>query len=117
MSNVVTPRGIVATCPHCQASTLIRTSRMMNRTFREVWAFCVKCGFSGVAALSWERELSHSLLPHPEVNLRQVSTQEACNAFLAALESSGEIDQLDLFGADHPGALSPPPGLICAPTG
>lgn len=107
-------RGVVCTCPHCRTNTLIRTSRLLTTTFREVWAWCPNCSFAGVLAASWEKELAPSLLPNPEVRLHIAHRSQAVEAFMAAI--STESDQLTLFNPEAT-ALEPPTAGICIDSG
>jgi len=90
-----TPHGLALTCPHCGKRAYIRTSRSITETYREAWAICTGCGFTGKAHAAWDVEVSPSLLPNPRVTLPRLDRQEAIDAFVAAELSTR--DQLDMF--------------------
>lgn len=63
--------GIRMHCPHCHTSSLVRSSRQMSATLRELEFQChnVYCGHTWVATLEAVRTLSPSSIPNPEVHL------------------------------------------------
>lgn len=63
--------GTRMACPHCGASSEIRTSRMVSKTMRELIFACtnVECGHTFVALTEIVRTLSPSATPDPAVNL------------------------------------------------
>nr|WP_076879751.1 ogr/Delta-like zinc finger family protein [Bordetella sp. H567] len=58
-------------CPHCDTPSLVRSSRALSRTLRELEFQCHNhiCGHTWVATLEAVRTLSPSSMPHQEVHL------------------------------------------------
>jgi Ogr/Delta-like zinc finger len=58
-------------CPHCGASTFIRSSEGFTVLYREATYQCqnVRCGCTFVAGLEVIRILSPSGIPNPSINL------------------------------------------------
>lgn len=90
-----TPHGMVLTCPHCRKRAYIRTSRPVTETYREAWAICTGCGFTGKAHVAWDAEASPSLQPNPRVSLPRMAYRDAVDSFLSAELATRE--QLDMF--------------------
>ena len=99
-------------CPHCKASSEIRTGRMVSATMRESIYQCtnVECGHTFVATTEIVRTLSPSATPDPTVNL-PLSTHVRRDMMRVVLDNAGEAahDALytqpvtgDLFAGDKP---------------
>ena len=58
-------------CPHCKATSEIRTSRMVSATMRESIYQCtnVECGHTFIVDAEASRTLSPSATPDPTVNI------------------------------------------------
>lgn len=58
-------------CPHCKATSEIRTSRMLSDTLRESIYACTnpECGHTFVVRASADYTLSPSATPDPKVNM------------------------------------------------
>ena len=60
-------------CPHCKHKTIIRTSRELTSTLREVTYMCSNalCGHTYIALLEIIRTLSPSAMPDPSISIPQ----------------------------------------------
>ena len=87
--------GVAGICPHCGNRALVRTSRQVSESFRELWGFCEHCGFRGKGHVAWDLEASPSLLPNPKVKLPRMNYDAAVEEFVAE-ELAGK-PQTDMF--------------------
>jgi len=81
-------RGFALTCPHCGERALIRSSRLVTETYREGWAICAHCGFSGKAHVAWDAEANPSLAPNPQVQLPRMQAAALAADSLQTASSS-----------------------------
>jgi len=88
-------------CPHCEAASEIRTSRMITSTMRESMYACtnLECGHTFVATLEIVRTLSPSATPNPLVCL-PLSTHVQRDMLRAVLDAAGH--------APHQAQFTPP---------
>ncbi len=93
--------GTRMACPHCGASSEIRTSRVLSKTMRELIYACTnaECGHTFVALTEIVRTLSPSATPDPHVNL-PLSSHVRRDMLRAVLDCAGS--------APHQAAYSPP---------
>ncbi|MBL3601486.1 MAG: ogr/Delta-like zinc finger family protein [gamma proteobacterium endosymbiont of Lamellibrachia anaximandri] len=58
-------------CPHCECLCVIRDSKQLSNTCREIKFQCqnIDCGFTFVSTLSADRTLSPSARPNPTINI------------------------------------------------
>ena len=58
-------------CPHCGSATKIRTSDLVEPTFRVIWFDCTyfPCGFAFRASLAFEYGTRPSAIPKPGLEL------------------------------------------------
>jgi len=80
-------------CPHCKASSEIRTGRMVSDTMREAIYACtnVECGHTFVVLSEVARTLSPSATPDPTVNL-PLSTHVRRDMVRVVLDNAGESE-------------------------
>ncbi len=90
-----TPLGVALICPHCGKRAHVRTSRRVSETYREGWAICTGCGFTGKAHVAWDAEATPSLMPNPKVKLPRMDYREAVEQFTA--NELANRPQLDMF--------------------
>ena len=78
-------------CPHCKASSEIRTSRMVSATMRESIYQCtnVECGHTFIVDAEASRTLSPSATPDPTVNI-PLSTHVRRDMVRVVLDNAGE---------------------------
>lgn len=83
--------GTRMACPHCDATSEIRTSRLVSKTMRELIYACtdVECGHTFVALTEVVRTLSPSAKPNPTV-LLPLSTHVQRDMLRAVLDNAGE---------------------------
>lgn len=87
--------GVAVVCPHCKQRALVRTSRQITETFRELWGICTNCGFKGKGHVAWDMEATPSLLPNPKVHLPRMDYDQAVEEFVA--EDLADKPQTDMF--------------------
>ena len=103
-------------CPHCKATSEIRTSKPVSATMRETIYQCtnVECGHTFVATTEIVRTLSPSATPDPTVNL-PLSTHIRRDMLRVVLDNAGEAPHQalftqpitgDLFAGDKPAGVS-----------
>lgn len=80
-------------CPHCKASSEIRTSRMVSATMRESIYQCtnVECGHTFIVDAEASRTLSPSATPDPTVNI-PLSTHVRRDMVRVVLDNASEAD-------------------------
>ena len=80
-------------CPHCKASSEIRTSRMVSATMRESIYQCtnVECGHTFIVDAEASRTLSPSATPDPTVNM-PLSTHVRRDMVRVVLDNASEAD-------------------------
>lgn len=78
-------------CPHCKASSEIRTSRMVSPTMRESIYQCtnVECGHTFIVDAEASRTLSPSATPDPTVNI-PLSTHVRRDMVRVVLDNASE---------------------------
>ena len=78
-------------CPHCKASSEIRTSRMVSATMRESIYQCtnVECGHTFIVDAEASRTLSPSATPDPTVNI-PLSTHVRRDMVRVVLDNASE---------------------------
>ena len=78
-------------CPHCKASSEIRTSRMVSATMRESIYQCtnVECGHTFIVDAEASRTLSPSATPDPTVNM-PLSTHVRRDMVRVVLDNAAE---------------------------
>ena len=83
--------GTRMACPHCDAQSEIRTSRMVSKTMRELIYACtdMECGHTFVATTEIQRTLSPSAKPNPRVNL-PLSAHVQRDMMRVVLDNAGE---------------------------
>ncbi|MFG5777698.1 ogr/Delta-like zinc finger family protein [Comamonas sp. J-3] len=103
-------------CPHCKATSEIRTSKPVSATMRETIYQCtnVECGHTFVANTEIVRTLSPSATPDPTVNL-PMSTHVRRDMLRVVLDNAGAAEHQalftspvtgDLFAGDKPAGAS-----------
>ena len=101
-------------CPHCKASSEIRTSYMVSDTMRESFYQCtnVECGATFVVTGEVTRQLNTGAVPNPKVNI-PLSSHVRRDMVRVVLDNAGQAEHVarfttpvtgDLFagGADPP---------------
>ena len=85
-------------CPHCKASSEIRTGRMVSDTMREAIYACtnVECGHTFVVLSEVARTLSPSATPDPTVN-RPLSTHVRRDMMRATLDHAASAAHTPQF--------------------
>lgn len=80
-------------CPHCKASSEIRTSRMVSATMRESIYQCtnVECGHTFIVDAEASRTLSPSATPDPTVNM-PLSAHVRRDMVRVVLDNASEAD-------------------------
>jgi len=93
-------------CPHCRASSEIRTSRMVSDTMRESIYACsnVECGHTYVVMAEVVRTLSPSATPDPTVNL-PLSSHVRRDMVRVVLDNAGEAQHEAQFTTPITGDL------------
>ena len=78
-------------CPHCKASSEIRTGRMVSATMRESIDQCtnVECGHTFIVDAEVSRTLSPSATPDPTVNI-PLSTHVRRDMVRVVLDNASE---------------------------
>ena len=95
-------------CPHCKASSEIRTSRMVSATMRESIYQCtnVECGHTFIVDAEASRTLSPSATPDPTVNI-PLSTHVRRDMVRVVLDNASEADYQARFTPPVTGDLFP----------
>ena len=80
-------------CPHCKASSEIRTSRMVSATMRESIYQCTngECGHTFIVDAEASRTLSPSATPDPTVNM-PLSAHVRRDMVRVVLDNASEAD-------------------------
>lgn len=89
-------------CPHCKATSEIRTSRMLSETLRESIYACTnpECGHTYVVRASADYTLSPSATPDPKVNM-PLSKHVRRGMVRALLDCAAEEDHDAQFTHAH----------------
>ena len=93
-------------CPHCKASSEIRTSRMVSATMRESIYQCtnVECGHTFIVDAEASRTLSPSATPDPTVNI-PLSTHVRRDMVRVVLDNASEAAYQARYTAPMTGDL------------
>ena len=93
-------------CPHCKASSEIRTSRMVSATMRESIYQCtnVECGHTFIVDAEASRTLSPSATPDPTVNI-PLSTHVRRDMVRVVLDNASEAAYQARYTAPATGDL------------
>ena len=85
-------------CPHCKASSEIRTSRMVSATMRESIYQCTngECGHTFIVDAEASRTLSPSATPDPTVNM-PLSAHVRRDMVRVVLDNASEADYQACF--------------------
>ncbi len=92
-------RNFALNCPHCSAPGIIRSSVLVEVTFRVVYFGCFNffCGHTWRASLAYEYGIIASAIPNPAVNLPLRTVQRSA-VIDDALKRNPDPNQPELFG-------------------